>query len=152
MDSPPNIAAIKRDMHIKSLYFFNSFVKSSTMLKFQGYEETQFRSGRQQKDYLLPETNKPLTKSQIRPQEDFPILKKLQSERVHRDEPQQPLSASYTRLGPSKLPNQTPQQPSRRKLFEEEEQVDINPERDFRGANRALNKLEEGLTKTNSQR
>lgn len=122
------------------------------MLKFQGYEETQFRSGRQQKDYLLPETNKPLTKSQIRPQEDFPILKKLQSERVHRDEPQQPLSASYTRLGPSKLPNQTPQQPSRRKLFEEEEQVDINPERDFRGANRALNKLEEGLTKTNSQR
>jgi hypothetical protein len=38
MDNPPNIMAIKRDMHIKSLYFFNSYVKSSTMLKYRGYE------------------------------------------------------------------------------------------------------------------
>lgn len=67
-DNPPNISAVKRDMHIKSLYFFNSFVKASTMLKFQGYEETQYRVNRQQKDYLLPDTNKPISRSHVRQQ------------------------------------------------------------------------------------
>lgn len=154
MDHAPNISAIKRDMHIKSLYFFNSFLNSSSMLKFTGYEETQFRSTNRQKDYLLPETNKPLNKSQIKPQQEYPILKKLQSDRAPREEPhQEPLSASSKRLGPSKLQNSGMQQmTSKRKLFDDDEVVDINPERDFRGANRALNRLEESIVKSTSQR
>lgn len=37
-NSVPNMVLTKKKMHIQSIYFFNSFVKASSMLKYRGYE------------------------------------------------------------------------------------------------------------------
>lgn len=78
-DSGPNMALIKKEMHIKSIYFFNSFVKSSTMLKYRGYEETMYRSTKPQKEYLIPDTTSSKIRMKSEPEEDFPVLRKMQS-------------------------------------------------------------------------
>lgn len=36
-NSVPNMILMKKKMHIQSVYFFNSFVKATSMLKYRGY-------------------------------------------------------------------------------------------------------------------
>lgn len=54
MGNVPDILDMKRLLHLRSRYFFNSYVQASSLLKYNGYEETISKSNPQQ-EYIYPE-------------------------------------------------------------------------------------------------
>ena len=49
----PDLSEMKRAIHLRSMYFYNSFVQTSSLLKFTGYQETMAKFNPQQEYIYL---------------------------------------------------------------------------------------------------
>lgn len=74
----------KRGIHLRSMYFFNSFVQASSLLKYSGFMEITNKYHPQQ-EYLLPSS--PTKSPKKKPSQQPPnITEKISSKLSYRDE------------------------------------------------------------------